>query len=92
MAILIVTYDLKGPSTQYAKLYELLKGQDSWSHYLGSTWLVATGKTPKELGEEIRPLVQQEKNDSFLVARFTSDYWGLLPKDAWTWITTHISK
>jgi hypothetical protein len=87
--ILLVAYDLKGPSTHYAKLYEHLKGQEGWWHYLGSTWLISTRKTPKELAEEIKPLLLD--TDRFLVARFGSEYWGWITKDAWDWIKNHAS-
>jgi hypothetical protein len=85
--ILLVTYDLKGPSTQYSKLYELLKGERGWSHYLASTWLVSTHKSAREFSEEIRQLVLP--SDRFMVARLGTEYWGWMPKETWEWITNH---
>jgi hypothetical protein len=88
--VLLVTYDLKGPSAQYAKLYELLTSQSSWSHYLPSTWLVLTRKTPEELAREMRPLTQTY--DTFLVIRPDHEYFGWLPPQAWEWIGKHLPK
>ncbi len=83
--ILVATFDLKGPSTQYTKLYELLQAQESWWHYLGQTWLIATKKTPRELSDEIQPLLVA--GDFFLITRFSQEYWGWLPQKAWEWIS-----
>ena len=82
--ILIVTYDLKNPSTEYNNLFEYLKSHEGWSHYMSSTWLIATDKTPQRVADEMMPHVS--KGDRFLVARFSSEYQGLLPKQAWEWI------
>jgi len=85
--ILLVTYDLKGPSTEYTQLYEYLKSHDGWSHYLASTWLIDTEKTPDEIIDGIRPFFQ--KGDRALVVRFDRPYQGWLPDKAWDWIHKH---
>ncbi len=86
--ILLVTYDLKGPSAHYSRLYDLLKSQQGWSHYLASTWLIHSNKTAQQLSEEIRPLLLP--NDFFLVVRFSQEYWGWMPKEAWDWVSNHL--
>ena len=86
--ILIVTYDLKGPSTSYSGLYEILKAQQKWMHYISSTWLIVSQKTPTQLVEDFRPYIKP--GDRVLIARLephlgnTANGW--LPKDAWEWI------
>ena len=86
--ILLVTYDLKGPSSRYAPLYDFLKSQRSWSHYLTSTWLISTAQSPQQIADGIKPFV--EEGDFYIVVRFTNEYWGWLPKDAWAWVEKHI--
>lgn len=85
--ILLVTYGLKGPSTQYGAFYDALKKEQSWWHYLPSTWLIATRKSPKELFHELQPHLGE--GDHLLVVRFSEDHWGWLPRKAWDWIKTH---
>ena len=89
--VLLVVFDLKEQSSKYGPLYEFLKAHDGWSHYFPAMWLVATDKTPKELGEGIKPLLSlSEKGggDRYFVARFT-EYNGWGPKSLWDWIKKH---
>lgn len=81
--ILIVTYDLKGPYN-YIPFYEALKQQGSWWHYLTSTWLISTAKTPEQVFQAISPLMLT--TDRMLIFELGKTYNGWLPKDAWEWI------
>jgi len=84
--ILIVSYDLKA-SMDYTAFYEALKrqGTSSWSHYLSSTWLLSTIRTPKEVVEAVKPLMGP--SDFILVGQFGTDgYFGWLPPAAWEWL------
>jgi len=85
--ILIVTYDLRGAAGSYEEFFDTLKSQDSWSHYLRSTWLISTDKGPKEMFEELRPFLRS--GDHLLIVRLSNkreDREGWLPKKAWEWI------
>lgn len=87
--ILLVTYDLKGREGGYDPLFELLKKQEGWSHYMTSTWLVSTEKTPKELLEELKPHlnIQPQGGDIILITKFVkSAYAGWAPKAVWDWV------
>jgi hypothetical protein len=86
--VLLVTYNLKGPSVRYGELYDYLKNQGSWWHYMPSTWLIDTNKTPNELFEGIRPLIQED--DHLIVVRITRDRAGRLPQRAWAWVKKHM--
>jgi len=88
--VYVVSYDLKGPSAKYSEMYELLKGQKSWWHYLASTWLVASDLTATELRDEILPFTQ--KGDRLLVVPLTAGYSGWLPAKAWKWIKRHLDE
>ena len=81
--ILLVTYELKGPPGSYADLFNTLKSQHGWWHYMRATWLVSTDSTPQELFELLKPHIKQ--NDRILVTRL-GDRQGWLPKAAWDWI------
>lgn len=83
--ILIVTYDLKQPTGSYKALFEVLKGQNSWWHYIPSTWLVdADASTPKEFFQLLKPNIFE--GDRILVTKFESGYSGWLPGKAWKWM------
>jgi hypothetical protein len=86
--ILMVSYDLKGPAGSYKPLFEFLQKQGPWWHYLKSTWLISTEKTPDQLNMELKPYMQ--KPDLILITRLGPPYQGWLPKDAWDWINKNV--
>jgi hypothetical protein len=82
--ILMVSYDLKQPVGSYTPLFEVLKGEASWWHYMGSTWLVHTNKAPRDFSQELTPHIFQ--GDRLLVTELSSTRGGWLPTKAWDWI------
>jgi len=88
--ILIVTLDLRGPATAYDPLYQALKGQGRWWHYMRWTWLVDTQRTPDEVVDALKPHVQS--NDRVLVSPLVRPYQGLLTKEAWDWIRARMPR
>jgi hypothetical protein len=85
--ILLVTYNLKRPAGSYPEFFEILKGQDSWWHYLPSTWLVDTELSVEHLYRELKPLLKD--GDHILITVLSRDRQGWLPKKAWEWIRKH---
>jgi hypothetical protein len=88
--ILIVTYDLKSPK-DYHDFYEVLKAQADrgrWWHYMASTWLISTSKTPQQILDAIHP--QMESQDLVFVCELAPNYQGWLPKEAWEWINSEL--
>lgn len=85
--ILIVTYELKQSADSYPELFEVLKGQDSWAHYMPSTWLIATDLSPMRLYRELSAHIFE--GDRILIAQLVPGYHGLLPNKAWEWIKRH---
>ncbi len=81
--ILFVTYDLKS-GRDYNPFYEALKRQGPWWHYVASTWLISTSKTPQEVVDATHQYMDAQ--DSLLVAEMGAHYQGYLPKPAWDWI------
>jgi|SRR5579864_4716711 len=87
--ILFVSYDLKS-NRDYTPLYEALKRQGTWWHYLASTWLLSTSKAPNEVAEAVHPYM--DAHDFLFVAEMGSRYQGYLPQQAWEWISTQTSQ
>lgn len=81
--ILIVSYDLDA-ATNHAPLFEALKQQGTWWHYLTSTWLISTTKTPEQVYNALVPSMVQ--SDRILVFELGKAYNGWLPREAWDWI------
>jgi len=83
--IYIVTYDLKYKwARNYTGLYNVLKSFPSWMHYIANTWLICTEKNPEEICNSLRPHLSSD--DNILITRMTNEYFGYLPKEAWSWI------
>ena len=85
--ILIVTYDLKTPK-DYHDFYEVVKIQGKWWHYMASTWLLATEKTPQQVADAIQEKLDPQ--DLFFVCELAPSYQGRLPKPAWDWINAEL--
>jgi hypothetical protein len=85
--ILIVTYDLRSPQ-DYHNFYEAVKQQGKWWHYMASTWLLSTQKTPQEVVDAILP--HMDVQDFLLVCELSNKYQGRLPKPAWEWINQEL--
>ncbi len=57
MPTILIAYDL-APGSDYQPLHAAIKALgSSWWHHLDSTWLVKTNKSPKEVREQLKPLV-----------------------------------
>lgn len=82
--IVIVTYDLNQTGKDYTPFFDALKQQGSWWHYLKSTWLISTKRTPAQIWEAVAP--HMVTTDRILIVPMGDPYTGWLPKDAWEWI------
>ena len=96
MRILLITLDLAvtagagASAPEPDKVFETIKSQGQWWHYLKSTWLVYTSKTVQEVAEALRPHVSAR--GLVLVTELRRPYQGWLPKEAWEWINTRVSQ
>jgi hypothetical protein len=82
--IMLVTLDLTDTSQDYVELFDALKRQGSWSHYMKPTWLIHTDKTAEEIVDNLSPYIKG--HGRMLVAPLTGAYQGILPQKAWDWI------
>jgi hypothetical protein len=81
--ILIVSYDLQSVNTR-AAFFQALQQQGEWWHYLTSTWLISTDKTPEQVFNVLSPFMTT--SDRLLIFELGRSYFGFLPKEAWDWI------
>jgi hypothetical protein len=86
--IVIITLDLTGPAGSYEELFDKIKSEGQWWHYMKSTWLIHTDKTPEEIVDELKPHLKGQGR--MLVAILNKPYQGILPKAAWAWIRNKI--
>ena len=88
--ILFISYDLKNPNKNYEPFYNTLKEQGVWWHYLKSTWLLDTNKTPDQVYEALRHHIEQA--DRILVGTMVGPKQGWLEKEAWDWINARLGR
>lgn len=81
--ILLLSYDLDLTTGRHP-FFEAVKQQGQWWHYLTSTWLLSTFKTPQQVLEALRPYMLP--TDRVLIIEVGQNYNGYLPKEAWDWI------
>jgi len=86
--ILLITYDLK-VVRDYTPFYEALKSQGQWWHYITSTWLLDTLKTPDDILAAVRPHLSPQ--DFLFITEIGIRYQGLLPQEAWVWINMRLN-
>ena len=89
--ILIITYDLRTPK-DYHNFYEAIKAQGEqgkWWHYMASTWLLSTTKTPQAVVDALR--MHLDNQDLLFVCQLAANYQGWLPKPAWDWIYAELA-
>jgi len=89
MSVILVTYDLKTPGRAYSTFYDSLKEQGNWWHYLTSTWLIETNKTPSDVYSALAPHITVK--DWILVIPVKKPSYGYLPQDAWDWINARLT-
>jgi hypothetical protein len=85
--ILVVVLDLQTQSPKHAQLYEYLKNQGAWAHYLRPIWFLDTSNTPQQVYEGMKSLI--EPGDRFFITQL-GNYYGWGPGDMWTWLRNHI--
>ncbi len=87
--ILVITIDITVASADATSLYEAIKAYGGWWHYLKSTWLLHTDKTPEQIVSELSPHIKGKGR--MLVLELHRPYQGMLPKEAWEWINGRVN-
>jgi hypothetical protein len=86
--IYIVCYELKQPASSFEDLFDVLKSQSGWAHYIAAMWLIDTDKTAKQLYDDISGHLFD--GDRVFISRLSNDRYGLTPNKAWDWIKRHL--
>ena len=85
MAVLLITYELKSSTKDYASFFKTIQDSSSrWWHYLKDTWIIETTVSADNVAKKLYP--HMEEPDRLLVVRIRKDYQGWLAKDAWSWL------
>ena len=83
-------YDRHIRPTHTKGLPRLLRGHKGartarkWWHYMSSTWLLATTKSPQEVFDAVH--AHLDKQDFLFIWRLTPNYQGIASEKAWEWI------
>lgn len=84
---LLINYDLHGPSQNYTKLFELIKGCGPAIRCLASSWLLRTTLSAESIFQHLKPAI--DTNDNLLVTRITDDRQGWMPQQVWDWLNAN---
>ena len=89
MKLLIIALDFNANAINNDDVYEAIKAQGVWWHYMKSTWLVHTSKSVQQVADGISPAMKSKGR--MLIAELHRPYQGLLNEDAWKWIRERVS-
>ena len=89
MKLLIITLDFNPNTSGHEEVYDAIKLQGTWWHYMKSTWLVQTAKSVQQVSDAIGPLMKPKGR--MLVAELHRPYQGLQVPDAWAWINSRVT-
>jgi hypothetical protein len=81
--LLQISYDLRDLDRNYDDLYEAIKHQGRWWHYLKSTWIIETDKSPRQIVNGIEEFLS--RGDRLIVSEMER-FDGVLPEKAWGWL------
>jgi hypothetical protein len=85
MRVYIITYDIKlAWLRNYKPFFAAIQSYPHWMHHMDNTWFIVTDATPEQIYSSLAPYIYADCR--ILIARVTSDYFGLLSQDAWTWL------
>lgn len=71
MTARIVAYDLMKEGQNYECLYKKLQAYDTHWHMQRSVWIIVTGKSSKEIRNELSPCLDQ--NDKLFVGKLSGE-------------------
>ncbi|HTV38465.1 MAG TPA: hypothetical protein VMF12_18705, partial [Xanthobacteraceae bacterium] len=76
----------KDRERDYDDLYEAIKSQGRWWHYLKYTWIIETDRSPRQVVDVLEELLS--RGDRLLVSEMER-LDGVLPEKAWAWLEKH---
>ncbi len=86
--VLIVSYDLVNPGTNYETLLKLIKGYGSWARLGGSAYLIQADQTPTQVRDHLSSAL--DENDKLYVGVAPRpSAWRGMPDAVSNWIQTN---
>jgi alpha-L-fucosidase len=84
--LLQISYDIRDRDRDYEDLHDAIRQQGRWWHYLKSTWIVETDKSPRQVVDDLEELLS--RGDRLIVSEMER-FDGVLPEKAWNWLEKH---
>jgi len=78
--IYLIQYDSNDDSV----LKDRIKSLGTWMNYFPKSWIVESELSAKEIYNSISE--GYEKDRVLIMELKNSNYWGVMPKNAWEWI------
>jgi hypothetical protein len=89
MTTYVISYDLRQPGKDYKSLMEAIKSYGVWWHNLGSTWVIVTPHTAKQVRDHLAAHI--DANDGLLVVKSGAEgAWSGFTAAASQWLQTNL--
>lgn len=79
--IYLIQYDSKDDSV----LIDRIKSLGTWMNYFPKSWIIESNLSSKQIYNNIS--AGFEKDRILIMQLEKSNYWGVMPKEAWDWIS-----
>ena len=89
--IFVISYDLRSTFWRnYNGFYGALRSYPHWMHHIENTWLISvpSNTTAVQIYNQLAPYIFADCHILIIEVNPTN-YYGILPPDAWTWIETN---
>lgn len=87
MSVLLITYDLMTPGTNYTDLLEKIK-TFPWARLSESSYAIKTDKQPQLVYSILKPYIDQ--NDNIYIVNLRKPYSGYGPNDVNKWLENNL--
>ena len=84
MSVLLVSYDLDGPSRNYEDLYEEIKSYGGWAKPLESVWFIDTSQSVSSVRDNLRSKL--DSGDKLFVVKMRKNWATSFSNDATDWL------
>ena len=89
MKTYLITYDLTGPSENYAKFFDRIQTFPDWCQCLDSLWLISSNTNAVEIRDRLLPYM--DENDKLMVLSLAGEgAWENLSDERSDWLNTNL--
>ncbi len=83
----LIVHELNNKTKNYTELFDTIKSSGTtWWHYLETTWIIESDKTPDKISNIITPYIDKSQDFVLVVKIDAYQKQGWLPKEAWDWL------